>query len=104
VPPLFHANQPAHVPVKVEVVGARDVAGAARTCAHPAGRLDKRIENDWALALAQIIVGAPDNNAFGSRTVIASKGIFASKPFEICKDTVASLILHRRDASPKIRS
>jgi hypothetical protein len=33
--------------------------------------------------------------------VIASKGIFAGKSFEICKDTVASFILHRRDGIAK---
>jgi len=75
------------------VVGASDVAGAARARAHTGCGLDHRSDHFGMLAHPEVIVGAPDDDVARPLRGMPDRMREApGKPFEIGKDPVAVFV------------
>src|SRR5262245_35654238 len=75
----------------VQAVGAGNVARAPRSGPHAAGRIDQRINYVRILGLPQIVVGAPDDDAVGTRHMVAGIWELAGQPLKVCENPIASL-------------
>src|SRR5215470_2747337 len=81
----------------MQVVVARDVAGAARTGTHCPQRLFHRRQDSRMLPHAEIVVGAPDSD-LGADAMVKGTRKAAAASLEISKDAVTPLGAQRAEA------
>src|SRR5206468_1190475 len=87
----------------VVVRGARDVAGASRARAGLVDGLVHGIDHDRVLALAQVVVGAPDHHValFAARHGPRGQREIAAMALQVGEDAVAALGADLLDGVPE---